>query len=107
VYMEHLLSQYSARLGISPSGVRVVEELYTHDEVCDAIASGRADIGLTLRYSAEKHGLQWIHATWERYECYALKERLWKGGVEALRRLLSRDVIRGLVEVMPGYRAEY
>ncbi len=59
-----------------------------------------------LRYTAEKHGLRWIHVAWEDYECYALKDRMWKTGVEELRRLMSPQVVAGLAEVMPGYRVK-
>ncbi len=81
-------------------------ELYTHEEVCEAMVSGRANVGLTSRYIAGKHGLRWIHVTWEDYECYALRDRMWKTGVDGLRRPTSPQMVTGLAEVMPGYKVK-
>lgn len=104
-FFDHLLKIYSERLGIAVKGVKGSETEYlTHDEVCGSIEAGRADIGLTIRYSVEKHGLRWIHVAWEPYECYILRDRVWKDAVEELRRILSRESLTGILGVMPGYR---
>lgn len=104
-YFDHLLKIYSDRLGIVMKNVKGSETEYlTHDEVCRSIEAGRADIGLTIKYSAEKHGLRFIHVTWEPYECYILRERVWKGAVEEMRKILSREFLAGIVSLMPGYR---
>jgi len=105
VYLEHLLRSYSKRLGVGLDRVRGLEtEMPTHDDVCTSIASGSSDVGLTLRYVAEKHGLRWIHVAWEPYECFILRSRAWKQGAGELRRLLSPQLVRGYAEIMPGYR---
>lgn len=59
------MRKYSEKLGRGFEGIRALGGgLHTHGEVCEAIASGRADVGLTLRYTTEKHGLKWIHVAW-------------------------------------------
>ncbi|MEM1610259.1 MAG: substrate-binding domain-containing protein [Sulfolobales archaeon] len=93
-----------ASAGLYPGEPGMIYYRIESEEVCEAIASGKADVGLTLRYTAEKHGLRWIHVAWEEYECYALRDRVWKAGVEELRRLMSPQVVMGLAEIMPGYR---
>lgn len=104
-YFDYLLKKYSEELGIRMRGIRGLETEYsTHEEVCRSIESGETDIGLTIRYTAEKHGLKWIHIAWEPYECYTLKDRMWKSPIEEIRKILSKSSITGITEVMPGYR---
>jgi len=104
-YFDYLLKRYSEKLGIQVKDIKGLEIEYpTHEEVCRSIESGETDIGLTIRYTAEKHGLKWIHIAWEPYECYVLKNRVWKSPIEEIRKILSKNSITGITAVMPGYR---
>jgi len=102
VYLDHLLRP----LCEDPSKrVRGYDEVaYTHSETARAAASGRVDVCLTLRHSAEVYGLKMTHVTWERYEYIALRERRRRRGVERLIGLLSSEWLRELVDSTPGYR---
>lgn len=105
IYLDSLLEEAGRRIGAEPRYVRGYErEHYTHEEVARRIASGEADVGLLLRHVAEKHDLNWIHATWERYEYYALKSRSQSSGVQKLRQILESGWLKGMISSTPGYR---
>ena len=59
-------------IGLDKSAIRGYNRVYRrHEDVARAIASGEADIGLTLTYTATLYGLPIIPVRWKRYECYA------------------------------------
>ncbi len=102
--LSRLLQAAAARLGLPGPQPRWVGEAYTHEEAARLVALGRADAALVLRLAADRYGLPWLHASWERYECYAHPDRASSRGVEALRSLLQSGWLRRLVEGSPGYR---
>lgn len=105
-FFEYMLREYSVRLGLEADGVVGIGlELQTHEDVAQHIASGRADVGLTLRRVAEEHGLGWIHVVWEPYECYALKERKSNRGVVELEKLMNSEFLKSVLNTTPGYKA--
>ncbi len=104
VYMDHMLRKFARKHKLSMDNVRGYEtEFRTHEEVAKQISSGGADVGLTLRYIAEKHELKWIHVTWEPYECYALKERTTNKAVKRIRELLNSEWFKSLLNTISGY----
>ncbi|MEM4789008.1 MAG: substrate-binding domain-containing protein [Ignisphaera sp.] len=106
VLLESILTTYAKKMGMDLSRVRGLgREIENHDDVAKNILQGRADVGLTLRYIAEKYGLKYIHVTWELYECYALKIRINKG-IARLRELMSYDALTKFIDGLPGYRAK-
>jgi putative molybdopterin biosynthesis protein len=65
-------------------------EVKTHTAVAAAVAQGRADVGLGVRYAAELYGLDFIPVGWEEYDLVARREVLDKAleiVEEALREL--------------------
>jgi len=65
-------------------------EVRTHTAVAAAVAQGRADVGVGVRYAAELYGLHFIPIGWEQYDLLARKEVLDKAlqiAEEALRDL--------------------
>ncbi|MGC9129955.1 MAG: substrate-binding domain-containing protein, partial [Pyrobaculum sp.] len=65
-------------------------EVRTHTAVAAAVAQGRADVGLGVRYAAELYGLDFIPVGWEEYDLVARREALDKAleiVEEALREL--------------------
>jgi len=74
-------------------------EVKTHTAVAAAVAQGRADVGLGVRYAAEMYNLDFIPVGWEEYDLVARLEVLDK----ALK--LAEETLR---ELPPGYsRYEY
>ncbi|MGC8993814.1 MAG: molybdopterin biosynthesis protein [Pyrobaculum sp.] len=51
-------------------------EVRTHTAVAAAVAQGRADVGLGVRYAAELYGLDFIPVGWEEYDLVARREAL-------------------------------
>ena len=105
VYLDHLLNMKAAELGVDISRIRGYRnEVYTHLEAAKQVASGKADTGLMLRYAAELYGLKHIHARWERYECIALKDRIYKESVKKFREKINSKTIQELIKQMSGYK---
>jgi putative molybdopterin biosynthesis protein len=63
--------------------------------VAAAVAQGRADVGVGVRYAAELYGLDFIPIGWEQYDLVVRKEVLDK----ALE--IAEEALRNLP---PGYR---
>ncbi|GAB6147508.1 substrate-binding domain-containing protein [Stetteria hydrogenophila] len=99
-----LLGLLLRRVSRDPRPRPAAPEAYTHDEAARRVASGRAQAALVLQAAAERYGLPWIHAAWERYECYTTAGNLRLPGVEGLRGILGSPWLRGLLERTPGYR---
>ncbi|WP_048091988.1 substrate-binding domain-containing protein [Geoglobus acetivorans] len=100
-----LFERYARTFGIREASIRGLEyECRTHEDVAYRIANGDADAGILLRYVAEKYGLQAYHLRWERYECFALRDCLYKNGVKKLQELLNSRWFVGMIEFLPGYR---
>jgi len=87
LFLETLLKQY----GISTDHIKGFEtEYHTHFETVSAVASGKADICLTLRYLAEMYGLESVHVTWEDYDFIIPRDRLNKESIKLFIEVLKR-----------------
>jgi len=104
VFLEYLLKSKAKTLGLNMNNVKGLEsEAYTHMEAARAVASGKADIALVLKYAAQIYGLPTLHATWERFDYIALKERMVKRGVRELVNILNSEWLKEKVKSLPGY----
>ncbi len=79
-------------------------EARTHSGVALSILSGRADVGIALRYVAVRYGLDFIPLASERFDIAVNPQSLKKREVELLVEYLRSDSFRKLVERYPGYR---
>ncbi len=109
VRLDCLLKERSAELGKPFSElIRSIrgygEEVKTHLDVVRAIASGRADIGLTIRWMAEKYGLNFKPIGWEKFDFAIPVESLKRKPVKAFLKALASEELRGLVKGLSGYR---
>ncbi|RLG82824.1 MAG: hypothetical protein DRO40_06560 [Thermoprotei archaeon] len=105
VYLDYLLSRTAMKIGKDLSNIRGYEnEVYTHIESAKQVAMGKADTSLMLRYAADLYGLEYIHVTWEVFECIALIDRLSKEAVREFRILLNSEEVLNLINKMHGYR---
>ena len=80
------------------------EEVKTHLDVVKAIASGRADIGLTIRWMAEKYGLNFKPIGWEKFDFAIPVESFKRKPVKVFLKTLASKELRDLVEGLSGYR---
>lgn len=70
-------------------------EVKTHTAVAAAVAQGRADVGLGVRYAAELYGLDFIPTGWEEYDIIVRKTVLDK----------AMEVVKeALTNLPPGYQ---
>jgi putative molybdopterin biosynthesis protein len=92
------------RLGIGPQSIQgYADEKLTHSEVAQAIAEGRANVGLGLEAAAQTYGLGFVPLTQERYDLViqaALMDRL---PIQALLHWLKDDLARAGVVQLAGY----
>ncbi len=80
-----LLDKHLRELGIDPVKIRGYEtEEYTHMGVAQAVASGRADVGLGIYASAKALNLDFIPIAEERYDLLVPKEFLELDTIKAL-----------------------
>jgi len=105
VMLEALLSEEGVSADEASKRIPGFETEYTtHTEVVEAVASGSADAGLTVRAAAEAKGLGFLSLKWELYEIVALKESLRKDRVRRLLKALSSCEVGELMAFLPGYR---
>ncbi|RLF98765.1 MAG: MolR family transcriptional regulator [Thaumarchaeota archaeon] len=109
VYLDQLLKKEAEERGASFQELAETikgfkDEVRTHLEVVKAIIDGKADVGLTIRFIAEKHGLHFKHVTWEKFDFVILKDRFEKRPIQEFIKMLKSDAIKGFVEKMTGYR---
>lgn len=107
VLFEGLLEERSKALGFSPAELRERIQGYTtcvstHQEVAEAIASGKADVGITIRAIAEMYGLKFMHLKWERFDFVMAERSLRKPAVKEFLKLLEN--IDEIMKKFPGYR---
>ncbi len=79
-------------------------EAKTHSGVAISVLTGRADVGVTLRYVAEKYGLEFIPLAHERFDVAVGLDALDTPGVRHLVDYLKSEEFRRLASAYPGYR---
>lgn len=76
----------------------------SHAAVAQAIAAGKADVGLGILATALAHGLDFVPLVEERYHLACLKSALDEPAVVALLELLRSAEWQGQLDALPGYR---
>ncbi|MEB3862260.1 MAG: LysR family transcriptional regulator [Desulfurococcales archaeon] len=77
---------------------------WTHEDTARSIAKGEADITITLRYTADKYKIPYIHLSWEKYECYTTTTH--NKRVEELANILNSQWFTTLLQTTPGYKPQ-
>lgn len=100
-----LLDKHLRELGINPLEIKGYEnEEYTHMGVAQAVASGRADVGLGILAAAKALDLDFIPITEERYDLLIAKEFLDLEIIQALLDIIKNDKeFRNAVLALGGY----
>lgn len=92
------------KLHIAPGKIRGYQnEMLTHSELAQAIAEGRADIGLGLEASARALGLDFIFLVSERYDLVIPAECWEHLGIASLRIWLQSPIARSALARLAGY----
>lgn len=110
ILLDHILQEAARALGLSfeeaVRGLKGYEwEVSTHLEVARAVAAGRADVGVAVRYAAELYELEFTPITWEEFDFAILASRWRRPGVQAFLEALRSEGFRQSLLDLPGYRA--
>lgn len=105
VLFEVLLEREAKKLGTDPDVIRrripgYNTVAWNHQQVVDAIASGRAQAGVTLRYVADMYKLRFMPIRWESYDIAVRKG----SEVEEFLNVLKEKGFKELLETNQGYR---
>ena len=103
-----LLDKHLRELGIKPEQIKGYEnEEYTHMGVAQAVASGKADVGLGIYAAAKALGLDFIPVTEERYDILIPKEFLDMEIIKALLDIIRNDKeFKKVVLSLGGYNVK-
>ncbi|ABP51410.1 MULTISPECIES: molybdopterin biosynthesis protein [Pyrobaculum] len=98
--LDLLLSELAEKMGTTLESLAkkirgYTYEVKTHTAVAAAVAQGRADVGLGVRYAAELYGLDFIPIGWEEYDIVVRKSVLDKA---------MEIVEEALENLPPGYQ---
>jgi len=106
-YLEKLARELGTTFEELTSRIRgYYTEARTHSGVALSILSGRADVGVALRYVAVKYGLDFIPLAYERFDIVVNPRSLRKREVELLIEYLRSDSFKKLIEKYPGYKLD-
>jgi putative molybdopterin biosynthesis protein len=95
-------------LGITHDAVRGYgDEVRTHSDVAQAVASGAADVGLGVRTAAEQYGLEFTPLFTERYDLVFDAARADGEDVARLRDRLGSKTLRRDIDGLLGYDASH
>lgn len=103
-----LLDKHLRELKIDPSQIKGYErDEYTHMGVAQAVASGRADVGLGIYAAAKALDLDFIPITEERYDLLISKEFLELPMISALLDIINNDAeFKQAVLALGGYEVK-
>jgi len=110
VLIDKMLEDEARREGLAAEELRsrlsgYTFEVKTHEAVAYLVARGVADVGITIRFVAEKYNLSFRSLTWERYDLLVSRKSLKKpevaGLVERIKGLSQEEVSKH-----PGYRVD-
>ena len=79
----------------------------SHSAVAQAIASGKADVGLGTEASARAHGLDFVPLLTEHYHLVCLKSALDQAPVQAFRQVLTSPTWQRLLDTLAGYATDH
>lgn len=111
ILTEQLIAREAKSLGIAPNKLRekirgYTFEAKTHEAVGYLVSQGLADVGVAVRYVAEKYGLAFTKIRDERYDLVLRKESLDKPVIRSLLKLFRRDNLEKFVTEFPGYKVD-
>ncbi|HDM92053.1 MAG TPA: LysR family transcriptional regulator [Candidatus Korarchaeota archaeon] len=109
ILLDYLLRQQALDLGIdpheAPKRVKGYQtEVRTHVGIAKKVASGEADVGVAVRFVAEKFGLGFKRLAWEWYDLIVRKQSLKKQAAQELIRIMTSGELAEILANMPGYR---
>jgi len=106
--LETLLTQWAKKKGVNIQELRnkikgYTTEAETHIEAVSLVASGKADLCITIKPVARLYNLHFTPIKWEHFDFVAPKERLEKKHVRSFIDILRSKWFRNLIEDTEGY----
>jgi len=103
------LKEVASRKGLSFSKLRKMirgywNEVRTHTAVAAAIAQGRADVGVAIRWAADLYGLDFIKVGEEIYDIVIHRNSLSKPAVKEILHALRSEELDNLMRNFTGYK---
>ncbi|MCX8162805.1 MAG: molybdopterin biosynthesis protein, partial [Candidatus Bathyarchaeota archaeon] len=98
------------RRGLSLDSLKVMVrgysfEVKTHEAVAYLVSKGIVDVGVAVRYVAERYNLAFTSINYERYDLVVRKDSLEKKIVKQLVDQIDKLVSR-FIEYFPGYKID-
>jgi len=111
VQLDHLLKKKAEEIGRDfKELVKTIKgyenEVKTHLDVVKAIISGEADLGLTIRWAAEKYGLKFKSLGWEKFDFAISADSYDRPQLRKFLEILSSSELKKLTEQLKGYRID-
>lgn len=110
ILVDTLLEGEAKRRGIEPEKLKAMVKGYnfevkTHEAVAYLVSKGIVDVGVAVRYVAERYGLEFTPIGYERYDLVVRKDSMEKSIVK---QLIDRftETIERLIEDFPGYKLD-
>lgn len=110
ILVDYLIEKESREMGLNPEEVREKIRGYSfeaknHDTIAYLVAKGVADVGVAIKYVADKYGLAFTPIREERYDIVIRKDVLGRSDVSALVDLF-RGGLKSFVEDFTGYKID-
>ncbi|MDK2463722.1 MAG: substrate-binding domain-containing protein [Candidatus Korarchaeota archaeon] len=109
ILLDYLLKRAALDEGADPAEIpkRVKGyqlEVRTHVGVARKVSSGDADVGVAIRYVAERFGLGFRRLAWEWYDLAIRRDSLRKPAAQEILKLFRSGEVGEIISAMPGYR---
>ncbi len=106
--VDRLVEEEASRLGVEPDEVKSRIRGYgfearTHEAVAYAVASGIADVGVAIRYVAERYRLGFTKISDEIFDFAVRAESTRKPPVVKLVSMLQPEHLSGVINGLPGF----
>jgi len=110
ILVDTLLEREARKRGVEPERLKAMVKGYnfevkTHEAVAYLVYKGIVDVGVAVRYIAEKYGLEFTSISYERYDLAVRRDSMEKNVVKQLVDRF-RETVERLIEDFPGYRLD-
>ncbi len=110
ILVDTLLEGEARKRGVEPERLKAMVKGYnfevkTHEAVAYLVYKGIVDVGVAVRYIAEKYGLEFTSIGYERYDLVVRRDSMEKNVVKQLVDRF-RETVERLIEDFPGYRLD-
>ena len=111
ILLETLLIQWAKKRGVNPQELRnkikgYAREVETHIEAASLVASGKADLCITIEPVAKLYNLYFIPVKWEHFDFVVLREKIEKKPVRLFIDVLKSSWLQDLVKSVEGYESK-